>query len=167
MDNSELAELERGIRAALTDFGLDWVLADIEEGIKAKGRVDVVVPRGRKAEEQESLFAGDARPYTVPVPGYKGPTMVGDVPVEPADRVALAIDALHRIIVELPAIHEDAVNRLADSEDHDSVADDMIFLPDEDDSAQPVLSVGTVKASMGRRRQAEEFLFRLSDEVMR
>lgn len=166
MDENELIELEQGIRAALADSGLDWVLADIEEGIKARGRVEVVVPRGRKTEEQDSLFDGNALDYAVPPRGYKGQTMVGNVPVSRADRVALMIEALGRLIVEMPAIHEDAVNLLADSKDRDSVAYDMAFLPDEDDSAQPVPGIEAIRAATGRRREAEAFLARLSEEVM-
>lgn len=165
MDERELAELEQGIRDALRDVGLDWVLTDIEEGIKAKRQVDVVVPRGQQAE-QESLFDQNTRYLMKAPPGYKGPTMVTDVPVDPADRVDLAIEALRRVIVELPAIHEDAVRRLADSRDRDSVAEDMIFLSDEDDSSPPVPSIATIKASSGWRQEAEEFLARLRDEVM-
>lgn len=168
MNDSELAEVEQGIRALLREFDLAWVLSDIEEGIKAKGRVEVVVPRARKAEvEQGQLIEAETVAYALPSPGYKGPTMVGHVQVSPAERVEVAIEALRRVIVELPSIHEDAVSRLEDSDDRDSKADDMIFLPDEDDSAKPVPGIEMIKASAGPRRKAEEFLLRLRDEVMR
>lgn len=166
MNETELAELERGIRAALGDFSLDWVLADIEEAIKAQGQVDVEVPRNRRAEDQLPILVEDEQRYAKPTSRYKGQIMVGNVPVAPADRVALMIEALRRLIVELPAIHEDAVSRLASSEDRDSVAYDMTFLPDEDDSAPRVPGIDTIKAAAGRRQEAEAFLARLSEEAM-
>lgn len=163
MEDAELEELEQRMHELLTEFGLDWVRANIEEGVAVRGNIDVV-PRGRKPEP-EPLFEEGVDYYAVPKPGYKGPTMVGDVPVSPSDRVDLIIEALRRLIVELPAIQEDAVGRLAISNDHDSVAEDMTFLPGEDDSAQPVPSVHTIK-DLGRARQAaDEFLRRMLDEV--
>lgn len=166
MIDSELDELERGIRALLTEFDLTWVLSDIEEGIKAKGRIEVVVPPRRRKADAELPLDINVRHYAVPTPGYKGPTMVGDVPVDSEDRVDLILDALHRLLVELPSIHEDAVNRLADTVDHDSMADDIAFQPDADDAAPEVLGIEAVKAFSGRRQKAAEFLSRLTDEVM-
>jgi hypothetical protein len=49
----------------------------------------------------------------------------------------LIVQALRRLIVELPEIHEDAVRRLAPGDDRDTAAGELRFVPEEDDGTQP------------------------------
>jgi hypothetical protein len=167
MDNDELAELDQGIRALLAESGLDWVRVNIEEGVVAGGRREVLVQHA-KANEPEALFNGGEFQYVEPTAGKKGQRMIGSVPLSPADRIKLTIQALRRLIIELPEIQEDAVKRLAESDDHDSAPEDMRFLPGEDDTSQPVPGFEAVNSSSKRdaRHAADSFLSRLLDEVM-
>jgi hypothetical protein len=167
MDDDELAELDQGIRALLAESGLDWVRENIEEGVVAGGRKEVLVQHDR-ANEPEALFGVGEFQYVEPTAGKKGQRMIGNVPLSPTARVKLTIQALRRLIIELPEIQEDAVKRLAESEDHDSAAEDVRFLPDEDDASRPVLGLEAVNSPSKRdaRHAADSFLSRLLDEVM-
>ena len=45
MDDAELDSLEQGMRVLLTELGLDWVRANIDEGIAVGVRKEVLDPR--------------------------------------------------------------------------------------------------------------------------
>ena len=93
--------------------------------------------------------------------------MIGNVRLSPGDRVQLITQALHRLIVELPEVHEDIIKRLASTHDPDAAAQDLLFLPDEDDTAQTPPGLEAVTASQARmaRQAAAAFLARLDREV--
>lgn len=167
MDDDELVELDQGIRTLLAESGLDWVRENIEEGVVAGGRREVLVQHAR-ANEPEALFGTGEFQYVEPSGGKKGQRMIGNVPLNPAARVELTIQALRRLIIELPEIQEDAVKRLAESEDHNSAAEDMRFLPDEDDASQSVPGLEEVNSpsKQDARHAADGLLSRLLDEVM-
>ena len=72
MDNAELELLERGMRALLTESGLGWVRASIEEGIAAGTRTEVSIPRrSSRGKEPPSLFDEDRFQYKEPSPSCR------------------------------------------------------------------------------------------------
>jgi len=168
MDESELVALDQGIRDLLTESGLAWVRENIEEGVATGGRKEVLVQHA-KANEPEALFSVGEFQYVEPTADKKGQRMIGSVPLSPAARAELTIRALRRLITELPEIQEDAVKRLGESEpeDHDSAAEDIQFLPDEDDASQPVPGLEAIRSPsrQAARRRVDDFLSRLLDEV--
>jgi hypothetical protein len=114
MDSDELALLEQGIRTLLTELRLDWVRSNIEQGITAGVHKEVVVGRSQQLDRPASLFDDEEGfQYAEPLSGKGGQRMIGNLRLGPADRMRLVIQALSRIIVELPAIQEETINRLA------------------------------------------------------
>ncbi|MGH3165313.1 MAG: hypothetical protein ACRDN0_05390 [Trebonia sp.] len=168
MEDTERAELDQGIQVLLTEYGLNWVRANIDEGVADRGSMDVLVTQGHEYD-QAPLFGEDAFQYVEALPGKKGQRMVGNVPLLPAARLELTIAALRRLIIELPEIHEEALRRLAESNDHDSMVETLRFLPDEDDGSQPVPGLEEVNTPSRReaRRAAGDFLGRLIREATR
>jgi hypothetical protein len=168
MDDAELAALEQGARALLTELGLDWIRANIEEGIAAGVHKEVLVGRSKYQDQPASLFDDeDDFQYAEPRPGRSGQRMIGNIRLNPAERTGLITQALHRVIVELPAIQEETIKLLASTEDHDTVAEDLSFLPDEDDNTEPppTLQSLTAREARAARLSAGEFLARLREEA--
>jgi hypothetical protein len=168
MDDAELGSLEQGMRALLTELGLDWVRANIEEGIAVGVRKEVLVRHGAsRRNEPVSLFADEDFEYEEPPSAGRGQRMIGNVRLSPADRVKLITQALYRLIVELPEVHEDTIKRLASTHDPDVSAEGLHFLPDEDDTAQAPPGLEAVTSSHARtaRQAAAAFLDRLDREV--
>jgi hypothetical protein len=168
MDDAELGSLEQGMRVLLAELGLDWVRANIEAGIAVGARKEVLVRHGAsRRNEPVSLFADEDFEYEEPPSAGRGQRMIGNVRLSPGDRVKLITQALYRLIVELPEVHEDIIKRLASTHDPDTAAEDLRFLPDEDDTAQGPPSLEAVTASQARmaRQAAAEFLARLDREV--
>lgn len=93
--------------------------------------------------------------------------MIGNLRLNPADRVRLVTQALRRLMIELPEIHEDTIKRLAASEERGTTAEGMLFLPDEDDTAEAPPSLDAVMTSQARiaREAAAAFLARLDHEA--
>jgi hypothetical protein len=161
MDNDELASLEQGVRALLTELGLNWVRANIEQGIAAGVYKEVIVGRSQHLDRPASLFGDEEGfQYAEPLPGKGGQRMIGNLRLGPADRMGLIIQALYRLIVELPEIQEETIKRLASTEEPDTVAEDLRFLPDGDDGTQPPPSLQSVTAPAAQdaRLSAEAFL---------
>jgi hypothetical protein len=166
MDNDELGSFEQGVRALLTELGLDWVRVNIEQGIADGVHKEVTVGRSQHRDQAASLFDDEEGfQYAEPLPGKGGQRMIGNLRLGPADRVGLIIQALSRLVVELPAIQEETIKRLASTEEHDSVAEDLRFLPDGDDGTQPPPSLRSVTAPAAQdaRLNAEAFLARLRE----
>jgi hypothetical protein len=169
MDDEQLAVLEQGMRAALTEPGLDWVRANIEEGIAAGVQKEVLVRRSSRQQAAESLFDDEEFQYEELSTNGKGQRMIGNVRLGSADRVRMITQALRRLMVELPQLHEDAIKRLADDNDPATAVEDMRFLPDQDDTAEAPPSLDGVMTSQNRaaREAAAAFLVRLDDEASR
>jgi hypothetical protein len=169
MDDEQLAVLEQGMRAALTESGLDWVRANIEEGIAAGVQKEVLVRRSSRQQAAESLFDDEEFQYEELSTNGKGQRMIGNVRLGSADRVRMITQALRRLMVELPQLHEDAIKRLADDNDPATAVEDMRFLPDQDDTAEAPPSLDGVMTSQNRaaREAAAAFLVRLDDEASR
>jgi hypothetical protein len=162
MDDAELELLERGMRALLTESGLGWVRASIEDGIAAGTHTDVSIPRrSSRGNEPQSLFDEDGFQYKELSPSSGGRQLIGNVRLSQAERVTLITQAIRRLIVELPEIHQDTMKRLAPIDDEaDTAVAGMEFVPDEDDAAQAPPSFEAVMTPQARaaRRAAVEFL---------
>ena len=168
MDDAELVALELGLRALLTELGLDWVRANVEEGIAAGVHKEVLVGRSKYQDQPPSLFDDeDDFQYAEPRPGKGGQRMIGNIRLSPAERARLITQALDRVIVELPAIQEETIKLLASTEEHDTAAEDLRFLPDEDDNTEPPPSLQSLTAPEAKaaRLSAREFLARLRAEA--
>jgi hypothetical protein len=168
MDNADLELLEQGMRVLLTESGLEWVRASIEEGIAAGAHTEVSIPRRSQRNEPPSLFDEDDFRYKEPSPGAGGRQLIGNVRLSQVERVTLITQALRRLIVELPEIHADTMKHLASTDgEADMPVAGMQFLPDEDDSAQAPPSFEAVMTSQARaaRRVAVEFLTQLDREI--
>lgn len=93
--------------------------------------------RSSRGNEPPSLFDEDGFQYKEPAPSSEGRQLIGNVRLSQADRVTLIIQAIRRLIVELPEIHQDTMKRLAPTDDEaDTAVAGMEFVPDEDDAAQ-------------------------------
>lgn len=167
MNDEQLAALEQGMRAMLTEFGLDWVRENIEERIAAGVQKEVLVRRSSRRQAPATLFDEEDFQYTELSSDSKGQRMIGNLRLNPADRVRLVTQALRRLMVELPEIHEDTIKRLAASEERGTTAEGMLFLPDEDDTAEAPPSLDAVMTSQARiaREAAAAFLARLDHEA--
>jgi hypothetical protein len=169
MDNAELELLERGMRALLTESGLGWVRASIEEGIAAGTHTEVSIPRrSSRGNEPPSLFDEDGFQYKGPSPTSGGRQLIGNVRLSQAERVTLITQAIRRLIAELPEIHQDTMKRLAPTDDEaDMAVAGMEFVPDEDDAAQAPPSFEAVMTPQARaaRRAAVEFLAQVDREI--
>jgi hypothetical protein len=169
MDNAELELLERGMRALLTESGLGWVRANIEDGIAAGTRTEVSIPRrSSRGNEPPSLFDEDGFQYKELSSSSGGRQLIGNVRLSQAERVTLIIQAIRRLIVELPEIHQDTMKRLALTDDEaDMAVAGMEFVPDEDDAAQAPPSFEAVMTPQARaaRRAAVEFLAQVDREI--
>jgi hypothetical protein len=169
MDNAELELLERGMRALLTESGLGWVRASVEEGIAAGTHTEVSIPRrSSRGNEPPSLFDEDGFQYKEPSPNSGGRQLIGNVRLSQAERVTLITQAIQRLILELPEIHQDTLKRLAPTDDEaDMAVAGMEFVPDEDDAAQAPPSFEAVMTPQARaaRRAAVEFLAQVEREI--
>lgn len=131
-------------------------------------RKEVLVRRSSRQQAPATLFdeEEDYKYTELPSDG-KGQRMIGNLRLNAADRVRLVTQALRRLMVELPEIHQDAIKRLAASDDRGTVAEGMLFLPDEDDTAEAPPGLDAVMTSQARmaREAATVFLARLDHEA--
>jgi len=168
MDNAELELLERGMRTLLTESGLGWVRVSIEEGIVAGTHTEVSIPRrSSMRNEPPSLFDEDGFQYKEPLPSSGGRPLIGNVRLSQVERVTLVTQAIRRLIVELPEIHQEIMKRLATNDEADMAVAGIEFVPDEDDAAQPPPSLEAVMTPQARtaRRAAVEFLAQVDREI--
>ncbi|WP_405165915.1 hypothetical protein OG203_13000 [Nocardia sp. NBC_01499] len=168
MDDGELEAFEGGVRIILLELGLDWVRQSIDEGIAAGVNKAVTVPRGSKWRE-DPTWQMEELPFSheLEQPPGKGQLMVGNTRLGGEQRVALIIQALKRLIVEVPEIHQDMAKRLMAVDDSGAQVDSISFLPDQDDSASPPPSLDQILAPAAQeaRAAAAAFLNRMSQEV--
>jgi hypothetical protein len=169
MDNAELELLERGMRALLTESGLGWVRANIEEGIVAGTHTEVSIPRrSSMGNERPSLFDEDRFQYKELSRSSEGRPLIGNMRLSQVERVTLITQAIRRLIVELPEIHQEIMKRLAPTNDEaDMAVAGMEFVPDEDDAAQAPPSLEAVMTPQARtaQRTAVEFLAQVDREI--
>src|SRR5262249_41006528 len=87
MDDAELESLEQGMLSLLSELGLDWVRANIEEGIAAGIHKEVPIPRGSRWKESATLFDEDGFQYDDSSPSNSGTRLIGNVRLSPSERV--------------------------------------------------------------------------------
>jgi hypothetical protein len=176
MNERELVRLEQELLAMLSGTDLDWVLSSVREGIAAGRPEEVHVRRERQGEEVLPLDLTDEGMYSLEEPSNtdagrrssKGQRLVRNVPLRPAERVILIIEALRRVIVELPAIHEAALKLLMQDDQVPAGAEVTLrFLPDEDDQSTPPTRLEAISSPSAResREALARILDRLESEV--
>jgi hypothetical protein len=159
VDSGQLASLEQGMRSLLSELGLGWVRANIEEGIVAGVQKEVLV-RSDAQRNELALFDEENFRYEEIPSNAKGQRMIGNLRLGPVQRVSLIVEALQRLITELPEIQETTYKLLAPTNDADVAVEALTFLPDEDDGTEAPPSIDAVTAEQTRtaRQSAEAFL---------
>lgn len=143
MNDSELVEIERSLRAIFPEAGLQWILDQVDTSIDA----------GITEEGQLSIHRHEIEFLRGPISGSSGLKAAStNRPYSPAERLDLLLTSLERAATELPEIHS-AMNKALTEERDDGHApiQTVAFLPDEDASrASPPPSV---EVTLGERAE--------------
>ncbi|WP_169953705.1 hypothetical protein [Microbispora sp. H11081] len=123
-------ELESRLRTMLAEAGLVWVLQQVDDAISA-GRAEVVTVKSRRGSTRRNtghtgpIFdisdeETQVRPYVEREPyqveKYTGPDIskaqISTSPLSASDRVRVLLEAIQRLLVELPRVHRQQVKLL-------------------------------------------------------
>ncbi|GAB2845414.1 hypothetical protein [Lentzea nigeriaca] len=136
MDQTELVQLEAELRGIATEAQLGWVLAQVDE----------MVAQGVAEDQSEEDFLSKERvdswsAFDVNAPALKSvkpgssrtSAAVVNRPWTVRERVLTLLEALRRVLVELPLIEQDTLSRLSDiSTDKVASVQRVTFEPDMD-----------------------------------
>jgi hypothetical protein len=149
MDEFELRRVEQEIRDTLADTALEWVLDEVDAAIAAGVPEEKILRRranrGSDDRRSASPAAEAARYETVErrmlspeafEASRKGGTLViATRPMADSERVELLLDALRRVIVELPEIELETLKTLYAAPESDEgtrhEVHDVAFEPEE------------------------------------
>lgn len=140
-------ELESRLRTMLAEAGLMWVLQQVDETISA-GRAEVVTVKSsrrrmrRDIGQTESIFEAlneeplsvyeEREPYRVEkftgIDASKA--QISTSPLSASDRVRVLLEAIQRLLVDLPRVHREQVELLCSHEISAPLVDDIEFRRD-------------------------------------
>jgi len=141
-------ELESRLRTMLAEADLMWVLQQVDDAISA-GRTEVVTVKSRRrrlrrnAGQTGSIFDGfdetlprayeEREPYQVEK--FTGvdvsKAQISTSPLSASDRVRVLLEAIQRLLVDLPRVHRAQVKLLHSPEMDLPLVDDIEFRRDE------------------------------------
>lgn len=184
MNESELRQVEQELREALVDVGLRWVLDEIDDAIAAG------VPEEKILRRRSHRTGSEGQPYSsaevaeqyevvglVRTSGkeYEASRRRGDLVIAPRpmtlqERVRLLLDALRRILIELPEIELEITKTLREVSDGDegsrTEVNEVTFEPDENSrSRRESLSIHSSRLPRERRERVRELLNEIVSEV--
>ncbi|MGW0060577.1 hypothetical protein ACWDTT_11700 [Streptosporangium sandarakinum] len=128
MDEDDLARVELGLRDALTGTSLEWVLDEVDAAIAAGVSEERVLrrrnQRGNTADDYdlaaevaeaaryETVYRTTAGSVEHETSSKGGSLVITTLPMTIRQRVELLIEALRRVLIELPEIEEEAIKML-------------------------------------------------------
>lgn len=149
MDEAELRQVETQLRDLLEGTHLEWVLDEVDEtiaeGVPEEGILRRRSQKGRSNQDQE-LWLDAAEDYTIlnfrqidsgelEASRKSGTLVITTRPMTLQERVLLLLDAVRRVIIELPAIEAATLDLLAaasgsDTDDQSGI-ESAVFEPEE------------------------------------
>jgi len=121
-----LLRIEIRLRALLEETDLEWVLDEVDEaiaeGVPEEGILRRRPQKGRRPREQD-LWADAAEDYTIlhsrqidsgelEASRKSGTLVITTRPMTVRERVLLLLDAVRRVVIELPAIESETLDLL-------------------------------------------------------
>ncbi|MEV3954333.1 hypothetical protein [Streptomyces albogriseolus] len=157
MNESDLRELEDGLRSIIRSAGLAWLLDELDATIAAGVAEEKLLRRRSRSiadgpEGYETIMVAEESPDAYRRSIQRGATLVVTTrPMTSRERAELFLEALRRLLLELPRIEDEALKIMADSGSQERVPIRSVrFAPDESLS--------------GRRDQGRELSRRLTEE---
>ncbi|TCC16280.1 hypothetical protein [Kribbella sindirgiensis] len=149
MDDAELLQIEEQLRTLLEGTDLEWVLDEVDEAI-AEGVPEEGIlrrrPRKARPPREQDLWSDAAEEYMIlnlrqiesgelEASRKSGTLVVTTRPMTVRERVLLLLDAVRRVIVELPAIEAETLDLLqaepGRSVDYERTVTAVVFEPEE------------------------------------
>ncbi|MFI8850319.1 hypothetical protein ACIGW3_09030 [Streptomyces sp. NPDC053499] len=149
MNQSELRRVEEQLREALQDTVLSWVLDDVDAAIAAgvpeekilrrrpqrRGDGPYAVSPEMAAARYEVVDSRELGSAEYEASRKRGTLVIASRPMTDEERVLLLLDAVKRVLVELPETERESLKTLQSETEDDtgnrSVAESVRFEPDE------------------------------------
>ena len=155
MNATELREMEDLLRDAIRSAGLNWLLDELDTAIATGVAEEKLLQRRRGAstEEYEALAVAEMGTDTFHRSLKRGATVVVTTrPMSAQERTELHLDALRRLVLELPQIEAESLKTMGSEDDqHRAPVRSVRFVPDEE--------------LTGRRDQTHELAARLPEDT--
>jgi len=149
MNRSELRRVEEQLREALQDTVLSWVLDDVDAAIAAgvpeekilrrrpqrRGDGPYAVSPALAAARYEVVDSRELGSAEYEASRKRGTLVIASRPMTDEERVLLLLDAVRRVLVELPETELESLRTLRAESEEDtgsrSIAESVKFEPDE------------------------------------
>ncbi|MDT0307351.1 hypothetical protein RM780_10290 [Streptomyces sp. DSM 44917] len=145
MDQLELRRAEQQLREALQDTALSWVIDDVDAAIAAGVPEEKILRRRQQRHSDDSPAAAAARYEVVARSLFglveyeasrkRGTLVIATRALTDGERVQLLLDAVRRVLVELPETEVAVLKTLRSEPEGDagsrSPAEAVVFVPDE------------------------------------
>ncbi|MFD8159623.1 hypothetical protein [Streptomyces malaysiensis] len=184
MNQFELRHVEQQLREALQDTVLSWVLDDVDAAIAAGVPEEKILrrrPQRRDDDSHGSSPAAAAARYEVvdrSVLGLseleasrkRGTLVIATRPMTDEERVQLLLDAVRRVLVELPEMELEVLKTLRTEFEGNvgnrSIAEAIVFEPDESNRSRRSRTEFQVdRMSAERRARVSQLLADVTREV--
>jgi len=151
----ELREVEDLLRDVIRSAGLDWLIDELDAAIATGVAEEKLLQRrrGTSTEEYEALAVAEVGTDTFHRSLKRGASVVVTTrPMSAQERTELHLDALRRLVIELPEIEVETLKVMsAGSDQHRAPVRSVRFVPDEE--------------LTGRRDQTHELAARLPEDT--
>jgi hypothetical protein len=172
----DLAEAERQIREVIQEADLGWILTGADEAIAAgvPEQIGIIERSNRRSHDPEDELFSLPEVIELRPDSRQRPTRVvtRSRPMNGQERIELLLTALHRYLIDVPAVHDGLVqeiNASADLRREDQVVQTIRFEPDSDlGEALHVQVAGELQPDPERtalQTRAEQVLQELQEEV--
>jgi hypothetical protein len=128
---------EQQIREVVQEVGLDWILGAVDEAIAAGVPEEVGIVDRRSREPRQGLFeileVREVREVRADSREKATRTVTRNRPMAGPERLEMLLAALHRYLVDVPAVHDglvEEINAHADPERQDAIVRTIHFEPD-------------------------------------
>ncbi|MFB9831557.1 hypothetical protein [Actinoallomurus acaciae] len=183
MDDLELRRVDRGLRGLFEGTDLEWVLNEVDEAIADGVSEERILQRRRgkgrqRREGREDFRAAASEDYTIAraeggerEASRRGGTLVITTrPMTLRERVLLLLDAVRRVVIELPEIEAETLAALRPATTDEGlrlIAETVVFEPEEGLQGRRSDRRTTLTERISReRREAASALFaRVREEV--
>lgn len=171
MNEFELRRTEQEIREVLTVSNLQWVLDEVDATIESGVHEEKILRRraGRResrdrrdfraaaAEDFEVLERAQFNPEEYEASRKRGTLVIATRPMDVRERVGVLLDALERILIELPEIEHEVRKLLAAVPDDDEGTRKVVYRVDfeSDENVQRHREGFTVTTDRVSREQRE------------
>ncbi|MCC3314882.1 hypothetical protein [Nocardia africana] len=178
MDSHQLLAVETEIRSVISDSSLAWLLDDVDDAIAA-GIPQEKVLRRRRGAVQQSEDADVALyqvfdPEAISSKEYEtsrkqGTLVITTRPMTDAERVEVLLEALRRVLVELPDIELETLRILQEvprnEEGARRVAETVTFRPEDEVRPRNRTAIALRRDHAAQRHQLSELFAQAAQEV--